>query len=71
MLQSIENTSSYVQCKWLNVWSTLTHFLAKTIFFQRVWEVYKIVVEIPEGLGGGGYFSSPKKGNPGEKGGLM
>ena len=38
---------------------TLTHFLAKTIFFQRVWGVYKIVVEIPEGWGG--YFTGPKK----------
>ena len=37
---------------------TLTLFLAKTIFFQRVWGVYKIVVEIPEGWGS--YFSGPK-----------
>ena len=30
---------------------SLTHFLAKIIFFQGVWGVYKIVVEIPEGWG--------------------
>ena len=47
---------------------TLTHFLAKTIFSQRVWGVYKIVMEIPKGLGG--YFSGqnmeiPRKGGGG------
>ena len=30
---------------------SLTHFLAKIFFFQGVWGVYKIVVEIPEGWG--------------------
>ena len=35
---------------------SLTHFLAKNILFQGVWRVYKIVVEILEGGGGGGLF---------------
>ena len=26
MLQSIKNVSSYVQCKWLNVWSVYFYF---------------------------------------------
>ena len=30
---------------------SLTHSLAKIIFFQGVWGVYKIAVEIPEGWG--------------------
>ena len=37
---------------------TLTHFLAKTIFSEGM-GVYKVVVEIPEGRGGG-YFSGQK-----------
>ena len=32
--------------------------------------MYKIAVEIPEGVGGGGYFSGPKNGNSGEEGGF-
>ena len=47
---------------------TLTHFLAKTIFFQRVWGVYKIVVEIPERWKG--YFTGQKMEIPGRRGGL-
>ena len=55
MLQSIKKISSYVQCKPLNVLSV--YFYLNTLsyqdyFFQRVWGVYKIVVEILEGLGG-------------------
>ena len=60
MLQSIKNISSYVQCKSLNVWSVYFFFdtlSCQNYFFQGVWEVYKIIVEIPEGWGGGGYFS--------------
>ena len=37
-------------------------------FFQRVWGVYKIVVEIPEGWGGGLFYWS-KNGNSSEEGG--
>ena len=56
MLQSIENIklSGYVQCRWLNVWSVYFYFntlSCQNYFFQRVWGVYKIVVEIPEGWG--------------------
>ena len=54
MLQSIENISSYVQCKSLNVWSVYFFFntlSCQNYFFQGVWGVYKIAVEIPEGWG--------------------
>ena len=59
MLQSIENIklSSYVQCRWLNVWSVYFYFntlSCQNYFFQRVWGVYNIVVEIPGSGGGGG-----------------
>ena len=37
---------------------SLTHFLAKSIFFQRVWGMYMILMEIPEGMGG--YFCGQK-----------
>ena len=47
---------------------SLTHFLAKIIFFQGVWGVYKIIVEIPEGWEG--YFSGQKLEIPGRRGGL-
>ena len=60
MLQSIE-MSSYVQCRWLNVWSVYFCFntlSCQNYFFRRVWGVYKIVVEIPEGWGG--YFGDQK-----------
>ena len=79
MLQSIENIklSSYVQCRWLNVWSVYFYsnsLSCQNYFFQRVWGVYKIVVEIPEGwggMGGGvGLFYWSKNGNSGEEGGL-
>jgi len=43
----------------------LTHFLAKTIFFQRVWGVYRILEEILEGWGG---FLWSKNGNSGKEG---
>ena len=33
--------------------SLLLHAFLPKLFFQRIWRVYKIVVEIPEGLGGG------------------
>ena len=73
MLQSIENIklSSYVQCRWRNVWSVYLYFntlSCQNYFFQRVWGVYKIVVEIPEGWGG--YFSGQKMEIPGRRGGL-
>ena len=48
---------------------TLTHFLPKTIFFQRIWGMYIKLVEIPEGWGGGGLFLCSKNGNSGEEGG--
>ena len=38
-------------------------------FFQRVWGMYKIVVEIPEGWGC--YFSGQKMEIPGRREGLM
>ena len=46
--------SSYVTCKSLNVWSV--YFIFDTLscqnyFFQGVWGVYRIVVEILEGWG--------------------
>ena len=77
MLQSIKNIklSSYVQCRWLNVWSVYFYFntlSCQNYFFQRVWGLYKIVVEIPEGWGGGGvgYFTGKKMEIPGRGGGL-
>ena len=51
MLQSIENIS-YVQCRWLNVWSVYFHLntLSCQKYFSRGYGgVYKIVVEILEG----------------------
>ena len=47
---------------------SFTYFLAKIIFSRGVWRVYKIVVEIPEGWGGG-YFSGQKLEIPGRRGG--
>ena len=73
MLQSIKNIklSSYAQCRWLNVWSVYFYFntlSCQNYFFQRVWGLYKIVVEIPEGWGG--YFTGQKMDIPGRGGGL-
>ena len=54
---------------------TLKHFLAKTIFFQRVWGggggggVHKTCGN-SGGVGGPRLFLRSKNGNPGEKGGL-
>ena len=67
----IENIklSSYVQCRWLNVWSVYFYFntlSCQNYFFQRVWGVYKIVVEIPEGWRVFFYWS--KNGNSREGG---
>ena len=62
MLQSIENISKgVVMCnaKSLNVWSVYFYFntlSCQNYFFQRVWGVYKIVMEIRRGWGGGGVF---------------
>ena len=72
MLQSIKNISSYVQCKWLNVWSVYFYFntlSCQNYFSQRVWRVYKTVMEIPEGLGG--YFSGQKMEIPRRRGAYM
>ena len=66
---SIFRYSSYVQCKSLNVWSVYFFFntlSCRNYNFQRVWGVYKIVVEIPEGWGG--YFSGQKLEIPGRRG---
>ena len=73
MLQLIENIklSSYVQCRWLNVWSVYFYFntlSCQNYFFQRVWGVYKTVVEIPERWGG--YFTGQKMEILGGRGGL-
>ena len=60
-----------MQCKWLNVWSVYFFFntlSCQNYFFQGVWGVYKIVVEIPKGWGG--YFSGQKLEIPGRRGGL-
>ena len=59
-----------MQCKSLNVWSVYFFFntLAfQNCFFQGVWGVYKIKVEIPKGWGG--YFSGQKLEIPGRRGG--
>ena len=61
MLRSIENICSYVQCRWRNVWRVYIDFnrlSCLNYFVQRVWGVYKMVVEIPKGWGG--YFSGQK-----------
>ena len=44
MLQSIENISSYVQCKWLNVWSVESLLLLQHTFLPKLF--------FPEGMGG-------------------
>ena len=46
---------------------SLTHFLAKIIFSRGYGGCSKIVVEIPEGCGGGGYFSGQKLEIPGRR----
>ena len=64
MLQSIENFSSCVQCKWLNVWSVYFYFntfSCENYFFPEGMGVYKIVVEILEGWGWGGIILVVKK----------
>ena len=61
MLRSIENICSYVQCRWRNVWRVYIDFNTLSClnyFVQRVWGVYKMVVEILKGWGG--YFSGQK-----------
>ena len=58
-----------MQCKSLNVWSVYFFFntlSCRNYFFQGVLGVYKIVVEIPEGWGGG-YFSGQKLEIPGRR----
>ena len=45
----------------------LSHTFLPKQFFQRVWGVYKIVEEIPEGWRG--YFSGQKIEIPGRRGG--
>ena len=58
-----------MQCKALNVLSVYFFFntlSCQNYFFPGVWGVYKIIVEIPKGLGG--YFSSQKLEIPGRKG---
>ena len=60
-----------MQCKSLNVWSVYFFFntlSCQNYFFQGVWGIYKIVVEIPERWGG--YFSGQKLEIPGRRGGL-
>ena len=54
MLRSIKNICSYVQCRWQNVWRVYIDFNTLSClnyFVQRVWGVYKMVVEIPKGWG--------------------
>ena len=71
MLRSIENICSYVQCRWRNVWRVyidLNTLSCLNFFVQRVWGVYKMVVEIPKGWGG--YFSGQKVEIPGRRGDL-
>ena len=71
MLRSIENICSYVQCRWRNVWRVYIDFNTLSClnyFVQRVWGVYKMVVEIPKGWGG--YFSGQKMEIPGRRGDL-
>ena len=70
MLQSIKNISSSVQCKSLNVLSVYFYFntlSCQIYFFQRVWGVYKIVMEILKGWGG--YFNGQKIEIPRRRGG--
>ena len=62
---------SDVLCRWLSVQSVYFDFNTlsrQNYFFQRVWGVFKILVEIPEGCGG--YFCGQKMEIPGWRGGL-
>ena len=62
--------SSDVLCRRLSVQSVYLDFNTlsrQNYFFQRVWGVFKILVEIPEGWGGSLLWS--KNGNSGEEGG--
>ena len=70
MLQSIENIRSYVQCRWLNVWSVF--FYLNTLSCQNYFSRGYGGVQNSSGNSGGvgGYFSGPKNGNSGEEGGF-
>ena len=62
--------SSDVLCRRLSVQSVYFDFNTlprQNYFFQRVWGVFKILVEIPEGWGGVTFVV--KNGNSGEEGG--
>ena len=64
--------SSDILCRRLSVQSVYFDFNTlsrQNSFFQREWGVFKILVEIPEGWGGGGLFLRSKNGNSGLEGG--
>ena len=64
--------SSDVLCRRLSVQSVYFDFNTlsrENYFFQRVWGVFKILVEIPEGWGG--HFCGQKMEIPGRRGGLI
>ena len=66
-LQSIENISSYVQCKSLNVWSV--HFFFDTLSFQNDFSRGYGSVQNSSGNSGGvgDYFSGQKLEIPGRR----
>ena len=64
--------SSDVLCRRLSVQSVYFDFNTlsrQNYFFQRVWGVFKILVEIPKGWGGG-HFCDQKMEILGRRGGL-
>ena len=72
MLQSIKNISSYVQCKWLNVWSVYFYFntlSCQNYFSEGMGDVQNSSGN-SRGWGGGGCFSGQKMEIPGRRGGL-
>ena len=72
MLQSIENISSFVQCKSLNVWSVYFYCntLSRQSYFSRGHGGVQNSSGNSGGVGWGNHFSGPKMEIPRRRGGL-
>ena len=73
MLQSIENISSYVQCRWLNVWSVYFYFDTLFCHLKHFFPAGMGGVQNSSGNSGGvgGYFSARKMEIPRRRGAYM